>query len=212
MSTERHGVRTSVAAVSAQAGTGQISEGAVIERLRSEATTWINAVHLQVARLDSSSSDMEARLDQDEIDLHFLLVALVRLRRGINRCSQDVPRLRVHLEPLLDVFDATLPSLEKLRNVGEHADEYNVSRGRDPRVLRRQVQVGAMDRKDGLVWLWLGERFEVNVAHHAAATLFRGFCAAVDGHAVPAGPPPPGDRHSFRTRTIATYGSISFTK
>jgi hypothetical protein len=159
----------------------------VLERLRTESTLWINAVHLQATRIDRrhSKTDMEpVEIMAVEVDLHFLLVALVRLQRCVNRVGANVPELRVSLDQRANIFDSEIPSLRKLRNVSEHIDEYNLDEGRDRSVSRRQVQTWAMDTNDGggLIWNWLGESLDVRRADDAAVALYRGFLSDCDAH------------------------------
>jgi hypothetical protein len=157
----------------------------VIERLRTEATTWINAVALQAGRIDRrhrmqylESPDAAAI----EIDLHFFLVALIRLRRCVERVAKRLPELRAALRQRVETFDESVPSLVRLRNVSEHIDEYNLDEGRDVTVSRRQVQTWYMDTgaRGGLIWGWIGERLDVQIADEAAVVLYRGFAADCD--------------------------------
>jgi hypothetical protein len=166
------------------------SEGVIVERLRTEATLWINAVHLQAARIDRrhAKEDMEpVEITAVEVDLHFLLVALVRLQRCVNRVGENVPGLRASLDERSSTFDGEIPPLRKLRNVSEHIDDYNLDAGRDPSVSRRQVQTWAMGTNDdgGLVWNWLGESIDVHRSEAAAVGLYRGFLADCDGYFSP---------------------------
>ena len=166
------------------------SEGVIFERLRTEATLWIDAVHLQVARIDRrhAQEDMEpVEITAVEVDLHFLLVALVRLQRCVNRVGENVPGLRASLDERSSTFDGEIPSLRKLRNVSEHIDEYNLDAGRDRSVSRRQVQTWAMATNDdgGLVWNWLGESLDVHRSQDAAVALYRGFLSDCDAYFPP---------------------------
>jgi hypothetical protein len=163
------------------------SEGVIVERLRTEATLWINAVHLQVARINRrhAKENMEpVEITTIEVDLHFLLVALVRLQRCVNRVCETVPGLRTTLDAHSSTFDGEIPPLRKLRNVSEHIDEYNLDAGRNPSVSRRQVQTWAMVTNDdgGLVWKWLGESLDVQRSEAAAVALYRGFLSDCDAY------------------------------
>ena len=150
-----------------------------MERLRSEATTWVNAVALQAGRIDRRHRKRylePAEGEALEVDLHFFLVALVRLRRCVSRVGEHVSAMQPWLNRHLSSFDEAIPSLAKLRNVSEHIDEYNLDVGRDSAVSRRQVQNWYMDSTagGGLIWGWLGERLDVEAANRAAITLYRG--------------------------------------
>lgn len=124
------------------------SEGVIVERLRTEATNWINAVALQSGRIDRRFRKQHAdhvELQTLEVDLHFFLVAAVRLRRCIEQVSRRIPGLSGPLATRLHSFDTVAPSLLRLRNVSEHIDEYNLDQGRDDTVSRRQVQTWYLD-------------------------------------------------------------------
>jgi hypothetical protein len=68
-------------------------------------------------------------------------------------------------------FDAALPGLATMRNVGEHFDDYALySPKRHHRnVTRGQLQVGSFD---GTVFTWLGRQLDIDVALAAAEKLF----------------------------------------
>ena len=87
-------------------------------------------------------------------------------------------RLRVRFNSEFGL-DNEIPSLLRLRNVSEHADEYNLDLGRDRNVSRRQVQTWFLDTAEagGPIWGWLGERLNVGLAEQAALALYRGFVA-----------------------------------
>ena len=176
------------------------SAAAVVERLRAEATTWSNAVALQAGRIDRRHRKRypePAEVGALEVDLHFFLVALVRLRRCVSRVGSHVSAIEPSLSRHLRSFDDAIPSLAKLRNVSEHIDEYNLDAGRDPSVSRRQVQTWYMDSSPSgnVIWGWLGERLDVGAADRGAMTLYRGLCDDCDswtraqGAALPAQEP-----------------------
>jgi hypothetical protein len=161
------------------------SDGIVLERMRTEATLWINAVHLQRARIDRrhDKQDHESHeVTALEVDLHFFLIALMRLRRFVERVGVTIDELRAPLQRRLADFDDLIPALQTLRNVSEHIDEYNLDQGRDNTVSRRQVQTWYIDSNESgnPVWGWLGHRLDVDASHRAARDLYRGFMADGD--------------------------------
>lgn len=163
-----------------------ISDVALVERMRTEATTWINAVHMQYRRAKLPVVDPEVDGNEPwqlEIDLHFLVVALTRLRRAVGVTAQ-VTELQYRLLDYLAEFDGSVPSLMTLRNVAEHFDDYTTGRGRVEQIKRHQLQVWSLseDASEGLVWRWLGMEFSVDSAHRAATVLYRSFLADADGH------------------------------
>jgi len=161
----------------AQIQANPISERALAARMATEATTWINAAHVQHRRVTAPVGEPGEQVWRQEIDLHFLLVALIRLRRSVDLATR-VPRLQTSLRDRLAEFDKELPSLALLRNVAEHFDDYTVNEGRRSEIKRHQLQVWSLGADDdGLVWRWLGVEFNVEVAHRAATKLYRGFHA-----------------------------------
>lgn len=161
------------------------SEDVVVQRLRTEATNWINAVALQSGRIDRRFRKQHAdhvEIQAREIDLHFFLVAAVRLRRCIERVSQCIPGLSGPLSTRLRSFDIEAASSVRLRNVSEHIDEYNLDQGHDETVSRRQVQTWYLDTTDsgGPIWGWLGERLDIEQTEKAALSLYRGFLTDCD--------------------------------
>lgn len=156
------------------------SEGVVVERLRTEATNWINAVSLQSGRIGRRFRKQypeHVEVQALEVDLHFFLVAVVRLRRCIERTARRVAGLDAPLSNRLVAFDGNVPWLLRVRNVSEHIDEYNLDEGRDETVSRRQVQTWYLDTADdgGPIWGWLGERLDIEQTEKAALALYRGF-------------------------------------
>lgn len=165
----------------AEAQARPITDAALVERMRTEATTWINAVHMQHRRATHPIVDPKAPGEEawrQEIDLHFLLVALTRLRRAVGLTSR-VEELRDKLIDYVVEFDKDVPSLTTLRNVAEHFDDYTTGKGRTTQVKRHQLQVWSFgeDGDRGLVWRWLGVEFSVEGAHRAATRLYRSFLA-----------------------------------
>lgn len=152
-----------------------VTDSALVERMRSEATKWINAVHLQHRR---AKHPVDEDVWRQEIDLHFLLVALTRLRRAVGLATR-VAELQDSLLARIIEFDRAIPSLTTLRNVAEHFDDYTTGRGRTEHIKRHQLQVWGLGENDNgeLVWRWLDVEFSVDGAHDAATGLYRGFLA-----------------------------------
>ena len=164
-------------AQAALAGTQPITRDALLRRLRSEATTWVNAVRMQRTRLKPVD---HRDIWEVEIDLHFLLVALVRLERAVIRAVDDAG-LRPAMASELEEFNTSIPGLRRMRDVGEHADEYNLSKGRRIDVPRSQVQSWGLGKSNsgGLVWKWIGQELDVDSASDAASRLYNSFDAVL---------------------------------
>ena len=160
------------------AGTQPITRDALLRRLRSEATTWINAVRMQRRRVVPFEN---GDLWEIEIDLHFLLVALVRVERAVARAACEDAAIDQQLRGALDDFRSALPGLRVMRDVAEHADEYNLSKGQRHPVGRSEVQVWSMSvtTARGVVWSWLGHELDVDAAEAAAAALYNALDATL---------------------------------
>jgi hypothetical protein len=68
-----------------------ITDDALLARMRTDATKWMNGIHVQCRRIldDYEASATESDpLWQLEIDFYFLLVALTRLRRAVTRAAR----------------------------------------------------------------------------------------------------------------------------
>lgn len=108
-----------------------ITNGALTERMRTDATTWINAAHLQHWRINQFAEDPW----QTVIDIHFFVIALSRLRRAIGLATNN-PAIRSALIEYLIQFDEVVSALKKIRNVAEHFDDYTMDRGHAQQVKR----------------------------------------------------------------------------
>ena len=171
------------------AGTQPITDTALLRRLRSEATTWINAVRMQRARVEPSENRDPWEV---EIDLQFLLVALVRLERSVVQAASEVPTVGVALQDDLTAYRDGTVGIRAMRDVGEHADEYNLSKGRRKDIRRADVQIWSMGSTagGGLTWTWLGSELDVDAVTAAAGALYNTFDALLtpilgDSHRIP---------------------------
>lgn len=168
------------------------SDAEIIERSRSLCSEACYAIALQCRRLRSVEPEDEAFVFRWWADLQFLIVMLRRLQRAAElatRVSSVAPEVR----NAIAVFEAALPGLSTMRNVGEHVDEYASGEAierskkwnsrhpdREPKMVisHRQVQVGSWN---GTVFSWLSDEgdsdqwleLDIDVARRAADELFR---------------------------------------
>jgi hypothetical protein len=153
------------------------TDAAILERAQSLANEALHMVGLQRRRLRSEEPEDQAFVFRQWADMQFLVVSLRRLRlAGQLAARSDSGRAPV--KAALREFDNALPDLRKMRNVGEHIDEYAVEAGRDREVDRRQLQVGSFD---GTTFIWVGGKIDVDQAFKAARHLYeeiRTACAA----------------------------------
>ncbi|MBK3816463.1 MULTISPECIES: hypothetical protein [Paraburkholderia] len=82
-------------------------------------------VALQHRRLQTTEPEDAAFVFRWWSDLQFLVVALRRLRRAA-AIGVRVPSVSERTKCAIDSFDRLLPDLAKMRNIGEHVDEYAV--------------------------------------------------------------------------------------
>ena len=146
------------------------ADAAILERAVSLATEAMHTVALQRRRVRSSEPEDEVFLLRYWADLQFLIVALRRLRRAAELAAK-VPAAGVKINRAIATFDAALPMLQTMRNVGEHIDDYarDNKRRRDKEVTRYQLQVGEWD---GTTHKWLDQSLNVDEAHAAALSLY----------------------------------------
>lgn len=152
------------------------SNAAIFERACSLARDALFTVELQRRRVGSSEPEDEVFLFRWWADLQFFTVALRRLRRAAELARQ-VPSVATHVSAALTKFDAAIPMLSVMRNVGEHIDDYALDnpKRRHRQVDRRALQVGEWD---GVNYRWLGEHLNIDESCAAAKELYSSVCAA----------------------------------
>jgi hypothetical protein len=145
------------------------SDAATAERARSLANEAVHMVALQRRRLQSDEPKDETFIFRRWADFQFLIVSLRRLRLAALLAARPETN-RAAIEKAISEFDEALPNLQKMRNVGEHIDEYAIEKGRDRSVDRRALQAGSF----GKVTLdWLGGRLDADAALATAEALHR---------------------------------------
>ena len=146
------------------------SAAVTLERARSLANEAVFTVALQCRRLRTNEPEDDTFVFRWWADLQFLIVALRRLRRAA-QIAAGVPGTAVAVKSAIHTFDEALPGLDKMRNIGEHIDEYAVDshRRRDRSVTRQHLQVGTWD---GTTYTWLDCELNIDTALVAAENLF----------------------------------------
>ena len=152
------------------------SESSQLERTISLASEACYMVALQRLRLRSAAPEDEKFLFRWWADLQFLIVALRRLRLSA-QLAAGVPLAKESLKQAISHFDAALPGLNEMRNVGEHIVEYSVDspKRHHAHICRQQLQNGGWD---GTVFSWLGHELNIDSALNAAESLFSSIKAA----------------------------------
>jgi hypothetical protein len=148
---------------------------ATIERAHSLANEAIHMIALQRRRLQSEEPEDKTFVFRRWADFQFFIISLRRLRQAALLASRPTAS-RETIKGAIAEFDEALPDLRKegnvvlkLRNVGEHADDYAVERGHDRNVSRQALQVGTFDTT---ILEWLGERLDADDALAAAERLY----------------------------------------
>jgi hypothetical protein len=148
----------------------QPSDSVVLERARSLADDCCWMVALQVRRLQTVEPEDADFLSRQMADFQFLIVALTRLRKAA-LVAQSVPAVSRQVTSAIAAFDAALPGMSKMRNVGEHVEDYALDSARrhDKTVDRRMLQVAGWDEN---TFTWLGEQLSVAAVQPAARELY----------------------------------------
>jgi hypothetical protein len=142
------------------------SEDAKLERARSLCNEACWTIALQVRRLKTEEPEDAQFIFRRWADFQFLIVMLRRLRRAANIASFS-PAVAAAIAQ----FDAAIPGLATMRNVGEHIDAYATD---DPNRHHKAVERGSIQVS---VWGedhfdWLSYTFNIPSAQEAADRLF----------------------------------------
>jgi hypothetical protein len=153
---------------------------AILERAKSLTNQACFTVALQHRRIRSDESEDETFIFRWWADFQFLVVALRRLRRAAQLATNVLEAHAAITAALVD-FDAALPGLATMRNVGEHIDDYalDAPKRHHRNVTRGQLQVGSFD---GTVFKWLGHQLDIDAALEAAEKLFQAVKIVADQH------------------------------
>ncbi len=142
--------------------TGQ-SDAEILALARTFASEALRMVALQHRRIRSEPED---EVFAFWADLQFFVVSLRRVRQAAELAAGSRPAIRA----AIDRFDSELPQLRRMRNVGEHIDEYALGRGNDKTVERRALLVGGFSDEGD--FRWLGSELNIERALKAAESLY----------------------------------------
>jgi hypothetical protein len=168
-----------------------LTPAAVVERGRSMANQWMWAVTLQHDRIRNPRPQDKAfhpfRVDGfNEVDVHFLVIALRRLRT-VATTFEHAPEQWESVRSATCTFDKKLPWLKRLRDVFEHLEDYAVDANhRRSATTRRELQVWS-GGEDSIQWL--GYDVDWNQALSAAEDLYGAVKTAFDSLASQGGRP-----------------------
>lgn len=163
------------------------SDAVILERAKSFCNEAIFTIALQHRRLQTTEPEDGEFIFRWHADLQFFIVALRRLRRAVE-LGAEVPPVSATLRAAITAFDDRLPGLAKMRNVGEHINDYMLGDGHAKDIQRGDLQVSTWD---GTVFIWLGVKLDIDVALRAAEALFEAVKLSVRSHAEEAPVAPP---------------------
>jgi hypothetical protein len=139
----------------------------ILDRARSFANEAVFTIALQRRRILSSEPEDETFVMRRWADVQFLLIALRRVRRA-GELAKQVKAVRPEVEAAICAFDAAVPSLAVMRNVGEHIEDYATDSGRDRSISRSQLSVGRWNSDS---FEWLGHTIDFEEGQKAAENL-----------------------------------------
>lgn len=163
-------VRSRAAEAPATKAVDRPTEQAILERARSLTDEAVWMVWLQRRRWQRDEPEDEEFLFRRLADMQFLIVSLRRARRAAE-IAAHVPSAEGSVRDAIARFDAALPGLATMRNVGEHIDDYAIdSPDRHHKVVgRRMLQNASWDET---TFRWLGQTLNVDEALAAVQQLF----------------------------------------
>ncbi|MFI5300451.1 MAG: hypothetical protein ACHREM_20380 [Polyangiales bacterium] len=141
----------------------------VLDRAASLINEAVYTVALQRRRLGSSEPEDENFVMRPWADMQFLIIALRRVRRAAE-LAKRVGEVRAEIEQAIVAFDAAVPSLPLMRNVGEHIDAYSADAPQRhvTSVSRSEIAVGSWSPDE---FNWLGHRLDIAAGMLAAEAL-----------------------------------------
>jgi hypothetical protein len=140
----------------------------------SNAQRWLVSAEEQLRRGEQAGDETLRDVMLASADLELCLVSLVRFRRAAVLLVEHLGAEQVR--PLLEEFDESTPDLVKLRNVGDHWDDYSRGAGRvEPTEQRgKSYEWG----KGGVSIETSGRRVNLTRALDAARILYEGILKA----------------------------------
>ena len=151
---------------------------AVYKDARILANIYVHAVAMQISRVRQEVSDSDLFIMRQFVDLEFLLVTLVRLKRAA--CAiREVPVAREAMQQVIKEYDRRLPALKNLRDITEHYDDYLLEQGRISKadrsgLLARTIRSGLLTKIMSPESIdWMGYSMNLNEIMAAAEALFQ---------------------------------------
>jgi hypothetical protein len=147
-----------------------IAEISVLEDSRYFVNRAVEALNLQMRRLENYKlEDADAFWDY-LADSHFYIVALKRLRQAM-LSSRKIPKVWNELKKEFAVFDKTISDAIQMRDILEHIDEYLKNAGKNPHIKNSTLYSICFDDPDCLTWGDL--KFDRRKLHDSAGAIVK---------------------------------------
>lgn len=149
-----------------------MNDAVIVERTVRLANIEMKTVALQLRRIRGKEPEDHDFIFRRWADLQFFIISLYRLRTtatvGYNVSNT---KIRYSIIGAVKEFDRAVPELKKLRNIGEHQNEYAVDspKRKVKTVDRKQLEVGSWNDTE---YNWLGVTLNIDEAYNAAGKLF----------------------------------------
>jgi hypothetical protein len=149
-----------------------MNDAVIVARTVRLANIEMKTVALQLRRIRGKEPEDHDFVFRRWADLQFFIISLYRLRTTatIGYNVSDA-KIRYSIIGAVKEFDKALPDLKKLRNIGEHQNEYAVDspKRKVKTVDRKQLEVGSGSDTE---YNWLGVILNIDEAYNAAGKLF----------------------------------------
>jgi hypothetical protein len=116
----------------------RIEQISVLEDSRYFLNRSVEALNLQMRRLEKYNFEDENVFWDYLADSHFYIVALKRLRQAL-LSSKKIPQVWNELKKEFDVFDNTISDAIQMRDILEHIDEYIKDAGKNQSIKKFNV-------------------------------------------------------------------------
>ncbi|MFD1625683.1 hypothetical protein [Azospirillum griseum] len=111
----------------------------------------VEALNLQMIRLENNLLEDENKFFNYVADAHFYLVALKRLQQALIS-SKRVPNFWIRFGLYFEIFRNEISDAVVMRNILDHIDEYIINSGRHRTVSNSTLYNYTFDEKGCLFW------------------------------------------------------------
>jgi len=132
----------------------KIEEISILEDSRHFVNRAVEALNLQMNRLEKYTFEDAGEFWEYLADSHFYIVALKRLRQSFF-VSKKNQRVWVKFEKEFNAFDQDISDAIKMRHVLEHVDDYIKNSGKDNAIKNSNLYTNHFDENGCLNWAGL---------------------------------------------------------